>query len=76
MSVVRIDENQQVIATVKSTSGGELLGVRLNWSSSDSSIATVSTTGVVTGKSVGTATIIVSFGGVTAQAKIEVIDPD
>ena len=76
LSVVRIDENQQVIATVKSTSGGELLGVRLNWSSSDSSIATVSTTGVVTGKSVGTATIIVSFGGVTAQAKIEVIDPD
>ena len=72
LSVVRIDENQQVIATVKSTSGGELLGVRLNWSSSDSSIATVSTTGVVTGKSVGTATIIVSF----AQAKIEVIDPD
>ena len=76
LSVVRIDENQQVIATVKSTSGGELQGVRLNWSSSDSSIATVSTTGVVTGKSVGTATIIVSFGGVTAQAKIEVIDPD
>tara|TARA_Y100000590_G_scaffold210867_1_gene238900 strand:+ start:3715 stop:5412 length:1698 start_codon:yes stop_codon:yes gene_type:complete len=76
VSVIRIDENQQMVATVKSTSGGELGGIRLNWSSSDSTVATVSTTGVVTGKSVGTASIIVSFGGVTAQAKIEVIDPD
>jgi uncharacterized protein YjdB len=76
LSVIRLNENQQIASTVKNTSGNELVGIRLNWSSSDASVATVSTTGMVTGKSVGTSTITVSFGAITAQAKVEIINPD
>ena len=44
----------------------------LNWSSSDESIATVSATGLVSAVSLGTATITVSNGNVTATCTVEV----
>ena len=51
----------------------------INWSSSNSSIATVSTTGLVTGKAVGTATITASAlrdSNVKATCTITVSEPD
>lgn len=50
---------------------------KVTWSSSDSTIATVSDTGVVTGKTAGTATItaITTDGGLTATSTINVFVP-
>jgi uncharacterized protein YjdB len=49
----------------------------VTWVSSDSSIAAVSATGIITGKAAGTATITATTidGGLTASAEITVVQP-
>lgn len=47
---------------------------KITWSTSDKNIATVNSKGVVTGKSIGTATISAKFGKTTLKCKITVKD--
>lgn len=74
---MKVNDTQQFTATA-TTIGGTTSDVSnsATWSSSNNSVATVSTTGLVTGKSapsgLGTATITVSSGGVTQTAAITV----
>lgn len=59
-------------ATTRDASGNALSGRAITWTTSDATIATVSSTGVVTGQGPGTATITATSEGKTAQATITV----
>ena len=52
--------------------GNDILNHKVSWSSANSSIATVSETGVVTGKAVGSTTISATCHGKTATCEITV----
>ncbi len=52
--------------------GAQLVGVTFQWSSSDKTIATVSSTGVVTGVAVGSARITAMTGTVSGFADVTV----
>ena len=47
----------------------------ISWKSSNTSVATVSETGVITAKGIGTATIRVAVGNVSASCKVTVVQP-
>ncbi len=55
-------------ATAKDANGNVLTGYAQSWSSSSTSVATVSTSGVVTAVTAGTATITCTIGGKSATA--------
>ena len=59
-------------ATARSANGVPIAGVQFTWSSSNTSIATVSPAGVVTGVAPGNVTISASAGGKTGTAAITV----
>jgi uncharacterized protein YjdB len=59
-------------ATVKDASGNTLTGRAVSWSSSNSGVATVSSTGVVTAVAPGTATIRATSEGKTGEATVTV----
>ncbi|MQF49011.1 hypothetical protein FIM08_03840 [SAR202 cluster bacterium AC-647-N09_OGT_505m] len=61
-------------ATLKDTSGNEITGRAVTWSSSDPSVATVSDTGFVNSKAQGSATITATAEGISATASIEVVE--
>lgn len=62
-------------AQVRDAGGTPLPGVQVTWSSDNSSIATVTTAGFVTGVSAGTATITAGYNGVTGSAQVKVRAP-
>ncbi|HET7921238.1 MAG TPA: Ig-like domain-containing protein [Gammaproteobacteria bacterium] len=59
-STVAINGTQQYMAVAKDSSNNTITGVTYTWKSSDTSIATVSSTGLATGVAAGTATITAS----------------
>ena len=65
---IAIGATVQLTATVSPPSGASLLA----WSSSNSAVASVSSTGLVTGVSAGSATITASAGGVSGTSAIVV----
>jgi uncharacterized protein YjdB len=69
---IGVGQNTQLTPSAKSASGATVTGVSYAWSTSNSGAATVSTTGLVTGKAAGSATITVSAGGKTASASVAV----
>lgn len=50
-------DTQQFKATAKNSSGGTVSGASITWHSSDTSVATIDSTGLATGVAAGTATI-------------------
>jgi uncharacterized protein YjdB len=74
-SSVAIGQTTQLTATLTDASGNTLSGRVVTWSSSQTSIATVSGTGVVTGVSGGTATITALSEGQTGTATVDVVAP-
>ena len=69
---VAIGSTTQLSATLKDASGVTLTGRVVTWSSSQTTIATVSPTGLVTGVSGGTATITATSEGRTGTATVTV----
>ena len=66
----------QLAAHAKDAAGNELTGRTVGWASSDEDVATVSTSGVVTATTLGTATITATSEGVHASATIHVAAGD
>ncbi|HET7456468.1 MAG TPA: Ig-like domain-containing protein [Gemmatimonadaceae bacterium] len=66
-----VAQTAQFTATVRDASG-EVLGGTVAWSSDNSGVAKVSSTGVVTGVSPGTTTIVASREGVRGTASVTV----
>ncbi len=59
-------------ATAYDSAGNQLVGRTLNWSSSDSIRASVTSQGAVTGNLLGSITITASSGGISANANVTV----
>ena len=75
-TLTAIGATQQLTATARDASGNALSGVSYTWSSSDATVATVSTTGLVTAVANGTATIAATApGGAAATATLTVSPP-
>ncbi|HSM05368.1 MAG TPA: Ig-like domain-containing protein [Longimicrobiales bacterium] len=71
---VVIGATQALTATARDASGNVLTGRTVTWSSLNTSVATVSTSGVVTGVALGTATIQALVDGVAGTSAITVVE--
>src|SRR5205085_7784925 len=63
-----VTQTQQLTATPKDSIGGTLLNRTVTFSTSDATVATVTTTGLVTGTGGGTATITATSEGKSATS--------
>jgi hypothetical protein len=71
-ATVAIGATQTLAATVKDQNGAVMTGQVVTWSSSNSSIASVSASGVVSGVNAGSATITATSSGKTGTAAVSV----
>lgn len=69
---LQVTQSVQLAATTADSIGGVLLGRAVTWSSSAPSVATVSSSGLVVGVSGGSATILATSEGRSANAEITV----
>ncbi len=65
-------QNDTLLATPKDASGNTLTGRVITWSTSDATIASVSSAGVVTGVAAGVATILATCEGKSGSASVTV----
>lgn len=70
---VIVTRTVQLTATLRNASGGILTGRAVVWSSSNTSIATVTPAGLVTGRAVGTATITATSEGKSGSSQVRVV---
>ena len=68
-----VGETQQLTATPRDQSGAPLAGRSTTWASSEQTVASVSSTGLVTAIGEGSATITASSGGKSGSASVAVI---
>ena len=69
---VAVGQQSQLDADVLDQNGGQITGATITWSSSNPSIATVSSTGMLKGISAGSAVITASSGGLSATTTASV----
>jgi hypothetical protein len=74
IDTIMIGQTVQLTATVRDLHGNAL-GVSVRWSSSDTLVATVSATGLVTGVAAGTAVITATAGRESDSATVTVLAP-
>src|SRR5438094_948403 len=67
-----VGQTVQLTATPKDSAGNPLTGRVVTWSSDNTTIATVSTSGLVTGKGAGSATITAATGGKSGTSAMAV----
>lgn len=71
-SKVYVGQSVNLAATPRDSAGGALTGRSVTWSSTNSAVASVSATGVVTALAPGSATITATVEGKTGSATIQV----
>ena len=71
----QVGQTVQLSATVKDATGTILSGQSVAWSSSAASVASVSSSGLVTASALGTATITAAAGSKSGIATINVVPP-
>lgn len=71
-STLPVKQTAQATATVRDASGNVLSGQTIAWTSSNTSVATVSTSGLVTAVAAGSATITATTGGKSGSAALTV----
>jgi Bacterial Ig-like domain (group 2) len=69
-----VGDSTQLTATATSSAGG-ILQVEFSWTTSDSTVARVSATGMVFANSPGTSVVRASAGGFTGSAAVAVVPP-
>lgn len=74
-SVIGLSDGVQLSAEARDEDGGVVDGVHFAWSSSDTAVAQVSSSGFVLGRSAGLATVAARVGGVEGNARVEVEGP-
>ena len=74
-NVFEVQQTLQLTAIVRDSSGATLTGQSVRWASSDTTIATVSTTGVVTGKNLGSVVITATCDGAQSTIPLTVEPP-
>lgn len=74
-ATVQTGATRTLVATARDASGATINGRAVQWTSGAPSIASVSTSGVVTGISPGVALVLATVDGITASASITVIVP-
>ena len=72
LSFTAIGETQQLSATVKDQNGATMASATVMWSTSDLTVATPSSSGLVKSVGVGTATITAASGSASATGTVEV----
>ena len=70
---VVVGRTQQLVATLKDAKGNVLRGRQVTWTSSAPTVASVTSTGLVTAVALGTARITASSEGKTGSASINVV---
>lgn len=71
-SAIFVGGTTQATATLKDATGGNLVGRAVTWASSNALIASVSSTGLVTGLAVGSSTIAATSEGVAGSTTVTV----
>lgn len=66
----------QLKAIVLDSDGNEVNANRIDWSSSNDEIATVSSNGIVSGKNSGSVTISATYENISGTANLEVVTPN
>lgn len=64
---LEVGKTQEFVATAKASDGAVISGVSFTWSSSNTAVATISSGGVATAFSTGTATIRANGNGITSE---------
>ncbi|HEY2377991.1 MAG TPA: Ig-like domain-containing protein, partial [Gemmatimonadaceae bacterium] len=67
-----VGQTTQATAVLKDATGNVLTGRTITWSSSNSAVATVNSSGLVTAVGAGSANIVATSGGITGQASLSV----
>ena len=65
-----IGDTIQLAITITDAHGGIVPGVRVGWTSTDTSVASVDSAGTVVARSPGAATVVAAAGGRIAQSRI------
>jgi len=71
-SIVTVGQTVQLTATPRDASGNPVPGQTITWASSNAAVATVGTSGLVTGVVVGTDTVTATSGGKSGTAVVTV----
>ena len=69
---IQLGETVQLIATPKDANGNALSGRTMTWSSNNTTVATVSSSGLVTGQAAGSATITATSEGQSGTAALTI----
>jgi uncharacterized protein YjdB len=73
LNTLTVGDSVALTATAKDASGNVILDAPITWSSNNTAVASVSSTGVVTAKGGGTATITAQSGSASNTASVLVI---
>lgn len=74
-ATLSVGETRQLMSTVRDQNGQPILGASVTWSSEETGIASVSSSGLVTAEGPGSTTINAESGSVGGSATITVGDP-
>jgi hypothetical protein len=74
-ATVYVGSTRQYTARLYDQYNSEMVGYTFSWGTSNSSVATVGSSGVVSGIGVGTATVTASAAGISGSAQVSVSQP-
>ena len=73
VSLTALGQTQQLVPSVTDQNGNSLAGASVSWSSTNTAVATVSQSGVVTAIGTGSGDIIATSGSATGTAAVTVV---